>query len=540
MTEPSNDPQLESPPAEPAAPAAPAEPTAPIADSATEPRPARALLRELLHLAVLVGGVTLCVKAVCAYADVRRAPPPPDFVQLLPADVSQDQCGPPATRDGPIVVEMVYSEEKRAWIEDAAERFVRLCPNIQVRLTAMPDLDSSDAILAGTLHPTIWAPSDELVVRSLEANWRRSSTAPLFAGESTSLVRTPLVVVTWVDRLRVLLEIRQKTGATPGPWSRNFCAGIPVDPIVANVALEDRVPDLWSTWYDETVLAPARAAAPETSEPPPRRRRKSAPPPPPPVVEYTAPFPTLDEIAGWGRVKLGHASPTRSAAGLEAVYLMAYDHLVEHTGRPAEELEPDGFAEGSAIGSEHLRADFEGALESERDLLLRWFGRCEGGLPHDPPSAQYLTDAMFHLGGEGYDGVATYEHLLFPLLDRLERNRSASRKAVVIYPNPTIVNKHPAMLMALGYAVAPVQHEAAKVWLSFLLGEEIQRRAIELGFRPANPTIKIRDYHDDANPFLKFRRYGIEFSEPLTEPPRLDGQRINALIELWRDATGKS
>ena len=448
------------------------------------------LVRELIRLGAFVGGIGVVVYAGWHFNQYRFQAPP-GLVQMLPPSLPgapQADCGALMVGGRLTVVEMLYSDEKQAWIEQAAELFSRRCPNIQVRLTAMDDFAAAHAIVTGTVRPTVWAPTDEIVVTSLVDRWAAVSTDPLFAAdEPLSLVRSPLVLLLWDDRLRVLAAIRERTGAQTGPWSQ-LCAGIRKDP-------------------------------------------------PAPKIEYTAPFPSLAEIAGWGHVKIGHSSPTRSAAGLEAIYLMAYDYLVAPAARGDDDDASDGFSEGAVRSSAASEATFRAALDAQQGELGRWMARCEGGLVSDPDSAALLTDTMFHVGGERYDGVATYEHLVFPILDRLDGNDDVMDNVTVVYPRTTIVNKHPAMLLADGDEAA---REAARKWLAFLRSAEMQRRAIEFGFRPADPEVKIRDHHVDANPFLRHRRYGIAFSGPLREPPRLDGARVNLLIELWRDATGRN
>ena len=49
------------------------------------------------------------------------------------------------------------------------------------------------------------------------------------------------------------------------------------------------------------------------------------------------PFPTAEEIAKWGRVKIGHAPPTQDNAGLAALYLMAFDYVLAPKQRTASQ-----------------------------------------------------------------------------------------------------------------------------------------------------------------------------------------------------------
>ena len=73
----------------------------------------------------------------------------------------------------------------------------------------------------------------------------------------------------------------------------------------------------------------------------------------------------------------------------------------------------------------------------------------------------------------------------------------------------------------------------------YLRTHEVQVRALQLGFRPTDPTLGLRDYDLGPNPFTSLRRYGVELDPDLREPPRLDGASVATLIELWGDATGR-
>lgn len=502
------------------------------------------MLREGLHLLVLltlIVGIALLLWVRAEIQDTQV----PEFTKVLPPPppgTPPADCGPRTIDGKPIVIDMLYSVEKRPWIEEAATLFARRCPNIQVRLRAIGDIAGAEAILGGEASPTVWSPNDDIVVAYLEHRRQARGQDPLFIAETVSLLRSPLVILMWEERLRVYSEIRKRTAATSGLWSQLLCALIPADPPVDTVALEDRIPGTWSEWYDKIVLAPERQVIRRT-KPAPRPAIKPRPnpapePPPEPELQYKAPFPSLDRIAGWEYVQIGHSSPTHTAAGLETLYLMAFDHLLPPDARPAADaVASDDFEEGPIHRSEHLTDPLLAAFTARGEPLRKWLARCEGGLEGDPESTELLTETMFHLGDELYDGVATYEHLVFPVLERLEGNAEVMENMTVVYPPVTLVNQHPARILA---GAGELQVVAARLWLEFLRQEAMQRRAIELGFRPANPDVKIREYHVDSNPFLRFRRFGVQFAGPIVEPPRLGGERVNQLLELWRDATGRN
>ncbi|XYH99318.1 substrate-binding domain-containing protein [Sorangium sp. So ce1128] len=505
-------------------------------DAPSGPSPAR----EALKSAVALGVLGALVGYLARGGNLARGmSDPPRFVDV---EAFSADCGPRDVNGRPLIVNMVYSEDKRSWLEYAAERFARRCPNIQVKLTAMGDIESADAIIDAYLEPkskqqkdelpTLWAPADDIVVQYLAARWKqRSSEVPdagelLDGSEARSLARSPLVVLVWHDRYQVLEAILRSGRSEEGPWWQIPCALIPRDADLSKIALEDRVPGRWIDWYGPLTPSPAKKPAAA-----PKKRAQIKP-------AYEAPFPTLQEIERWGRVKFGHTSPTRAASGLETLYLMAYAYVLPPKERAALEgsdAPAQGSAGGGVTGSEHLRGAFARAFAERKDSLRQALGRCEGGLDEAPESARLLTESMINVGPGRYDGVMTYEHLALPALKRLGAHESSLRDARIIYPQPTIVNEHPALFIRPD----PAQKQAASRWLDFLLGKEMQEKAIQYGFRPANPNVSIRASDVDENPFLDLRRYGVELDPDLREPPHLDGDAIHELIGIWQDATGR-
>jgi hypothetical protein len=82
--------------------------------------------------------------------------------------------------------------------------------------------------------------------------------------------------------------------------------------------------------------------------------------------------------------------------------------------------------------------------------------------------------------------------------------------------------------------------EAARHWLQYLESEAVQRSAVSYGLRPGRLDRPLSAFDLEKNPFLELRRFGIELDPELAEPPRPDGSALSKLLELWRDATGRS
>ncbi|WP_170320029.1 substrate-binding domain-containing protein [Polyangium spumosum] len=468
---------------------------------------------------------------------VPDLPKPSRLVDMkIATEASSEMCGS-APHDGhPVLVEMLYSNDKQAWIDEAATRFAKLCPKIQIKAVASGGIEGADSILKGDVRPTIWSPADDLVLRYLDGRWNESHGRSLFdITKQTSLARSPLVILIWEDRLEVLEDILEKNKNGEGLWVDAMCPGVPRDPQdLEEMALEHMVPGTWSDWYGSVVPA----ALPEQPTPAARRVDKKS------KRAYIAPFPTAEEMRRWGRAKFVHSSPTRSAEGLEALYLMAYDYALPPNDRPAalKERIKDALGqpskEGVVVRGDLAEADFARSFQERREPFQRWLKRCEAGVPPPPPSASLLTDAIFDLGASRYDAVVTPEQLVFTIFQQLDTHADVMAELRVVYPQPTLVNEHPVVIVDDGQITAE-QRTAAEKWISFLRGPEMQKLAVKRGLRPANPELKLRSIEDSDNPFFKFRRYGVEIDAPFVEAPRLDGKFVAELVRAWRDATGR-
>jgi Bacterial extracellular solute-binding protein len=463
-------------------------------------------------------------------------PAPPELIDTRTSASDRIEiCGPPTNATRAVAIEMVYGDDMRPWIEAANDAFLHLCPDIQVKITAVPDIAAADAIFAGELKPVLWAPTDELSVRYLEHRWKqRKDALPFRADRSTSLVESPLVVLIWQDRLRLLSGLLHEDHSNEGLWVRAPCALISRDPDVTGVPVEAMVPGTWFDWYRPFVTP--------LNVPPPvgggRRRAAVAAPPLQPISDE--PLPTLDEVKTWGRVKIGRARPTHDSAGAAALYLMAYDYALPPTERQALMPRPaNGPPPGTDArrgGDEQLMRAFEKAFAENKTSFGKWLRRCEAGQEAPTAATPDVTLDMFDVGPSLYDAVVTYEHLALPLLKRVDAHADVLRKLIVLYPEPTLLARHPAVM----FEASAAQKEAARLWLRFLLSKDMQERAIDVGFRPVNPEVTIRGYNEDSNQFLRLRRYGVLIQPHFVEAPRAGGSQIQELLTLWGEVTGRN
>ncbi len=425
--------------------------------------------------------------------------------------------------DTPLNVSMVYSEDKRGWIEAAAARFARLCRNIQVRLIPMEDFEAVDALVADKLHPTLFAPSSEMVLQIAAEQFQKHHGKPLFAPQTaTSLVTTPLVWLVFTSRHQVLQSILNSGRSQEGPWMQFACSGVsreppPNAPGNLDAAIDDSqqlLPPLWSDFYAN--FGPLVAAP----EPPllPRRRRAKLTPPPQMVPDSAQ----IDLLTRWGRVKFAHAHPGRASSGLATLYLLAYDFLVPPSAR----------LQGAPS------ADLASLLSKRHEELQDWLRRCEAGRRHFADTTQWLTADILRQGPQMYDGVVTFEQAALPLLKQLiayQDNLEANIR--VVYPQPTIWNRHPVVLLAPDSPAHADERAAANKWIAYLLSEEMQHRAIASAFRPVRAEIELQSYPASSNPFVSLGKVGVQLDAHKNEPPRLPDKAVWELLHTWKKAT---
>ncbi|HET9989402.1 MAG TPA: substrate-binding domain-containing protein [Kofleriaceae bacterium] len=174
----------------------------------------------------------------------------------------------PAAKGTTITV--LYSTEKKDWIEAATADFAKQHPEIKVELVGKGLIDAAQAILDGATQPTVWSPADTMAMNMLASDWQTKNHADVIApsGEDAAqpLLLTPLVFVCWEDRAEALLK------ASGGAIS-------------------------WKAIH-QAVTSPKGWLA-------------------------------VGGQGKWGFVKLGHTDPTKSNSGLEALYLMT----LEYTGK---------------------------------------------------------------------------------------------------------------------------------------------------------------------------------------------------------------
>jgi ABC-type Fe3+ transport system substrate-binding protein len=177
----------------------------------------------------------------------------------------------PKPTEAGVEIQIVYSTEKKDWIEAVTAEFAKANPGIKVSPVGKGSLDAAQAILDEQLKPTVWSPADTMVLNMLASDWQTKNHKALVStsGDDAAqpLLLTPLVFVAWEDRANALLK------ASGGSIS-------------------------WKAIH-KAVTSPQGWLA-------------------------------VGGQGRWGFVKLGHTDPTKSNSGLQALYLMS----LEYFGKP--------------------------------------------------------------------------------------------------------------------------------------------------------------------------------------------------------------
>lgn len=165
-----------------------------------------------------------------------------------------------------VTVDLLYSTEKEAWILESVQAFERAHGDVDVVPKAMGSLSAAKAIVEGQAKPTLWTPADNVALNLAADDWYQKYHKALFVtsgdGAPQPLVLTPLVLVAWEERAKVLTA----DGAEKLSWKR-------IQQVLA-------APEGWKS---------------------------------------------IGGDPNWGLIRLGHTDPSRSNSGLQALLLMAHE-----------------------------------------------------------------------------------------------------------------------------------------------------------------------------------------------------------------------
>jgi Ca-activated chloride channel family protein len=202
----------------------------------------------------------------------------------------------------------------------------------------------------------------------------------------------------------------------------------------------------------------------------------------------------------WGSFKFGHTHPNYSNSGLVSVVAEAYAATNKQRGLTAADLQ---------------------------DAKVQTFmSQVESSIIHYGTSTGFFADRMFKGGPSYLSAAVMYENLVAAQEDARLKGTSSQLSVVAIYPKEgTFWSDHPYAILNAPWVTAE-QKEGAKDFETFLLDKPQQLKAIELGFRPADPSVPLSAPLDAA--------HGVDIQQPKTvlEVPSADV--IQAAQALWR------
>ena len=122
---------------------------------------------------------------------------------------------------------------------------------------------------------------------------------------------------------------------------------------------------------------------------------------------------------------------------------------------------------------------------------MKFVSNVESSVIHYGTSTGFFADRMFGNGPSYLSAAVMYENLIVAQETKRLGGQSSQIPVVAIYPKEgTFWSNHPYVVLNAPWVTAE-QKEAAGVFETFLLDKPQQLKALELGFRPADPSIPL-------------------------------------------------
>ena len=216
------------------------------------------------------------IVAIGVFATALISPP---FREIAYAPVRELIIPPPA----PIIVSVLYSTEKEAWLNEVIVDFEKTNPTIdghpvKMELEKMGSWEINAAVLDGTRQPDLVSPASSLQIAALQdassAKFGHPLVNPADTATCRSVVKTPWGLVAWKERADVLWG--QRPGAS-----------------------------LWQDIHDALVNPQGWASLNHPE---------------------------------WGYVKFGHTDPLKSNSGYMTILLMTYGYYNKTANLSASDI----------------------------------------------------------------------------------------------------------------------------------------------------------------------------------------------------------
>ncbi|MFN2292517.1 MAG: extracellular solute-binding protein [Anaerolineae bacterium] len=207
----------------------------------------------------------------------------------------------------------------------------------------------------------------------------------------------------------------------------------------------------------------------------------------------------------WGSFKFGHTHPNYSNSGIVSVIAEAYAGAGKQRGLTLDDLQdPD---------------------------LRTFMAEVESSIIHYGSSTGFFADRMFQRGPSYLSAAVMYENLVVAQESKRLAGESSQLPVVAIYPKEgTFWSNHPYAILNAPW-VTDEQRAAAEDFRAFLLDRPQQLNAIELGFRPADPSIALSAPLDAG--------HGVDPAQPQTVLEVPSAEVIAGIQQLWRSEAKK-
>lgn len=203
----------------------------------------------------------------------------------------------------------------------------------------------------------------------------------------------------------------------------------------------------------------------------------------------------------WGTFKFGHTHPDFSNSGIVSAIAEVYAGLNKQRGLTLVDLQ-----------SAELR-----------QFLIN----VESSIIHYGSSTGFFAERMFERGPSYLSAAVMYENLIVAQEAKRLSGQVSQIPVVAIYPKEgTFWTNNPYVLLNAPW-VTVEQKVAAQDFEAFLLDRPQQLRAIELGFRPADPAIPLTSPLD--------LQHGVDPMQPQTVLEIPSAEVIAAIQNLWQE-----
>lgn len=203
----------------------------------------------------------------------------------------------------------------------------------------------------------------------------------------------------------------------------------------------------------------------------------------------------------WGNFKFGHTHPSYSNSGIVSIIAETYAGLGKQRGLTVDDLKSPDL----------------------QDFMLG----VESSVIHYGTSTGFFGERMFERGPSYLSAAVLYENLIVAQETKRISGQSSQVPVVAIYPKEgTFWSNHPYAILNAPW-VSAEQKEAALLFETFLLDKPQQLKALEYGFRPADPSIPL-------NAPLN-AEHGVDTTQPQTILEIPSAAVITGIEALWRE-----